>query len=264
MLGSRSSAPHERAQRPAARRQPLTRRGDRRSPRQLPGASRCWGTTWDEDRAHLCLVRLEGPPAALHLTHQSSLDALGLDDRVNTARLDQPLPGGGELLLAVSQHLADAVYDWWAATPPPIVTRTRSVPAARSIAFTRSVTWESVSVGRLRDASALLVALVTHHGFDVPEAWLSRPSSGGCAAASARCDQPGDRSERPMPRGGACVAPCVGGRCGQGVGRGPGRWPRMTRWMAWAASRSWAGRTCDGGGVEGHRDCGARAVRRRP
>lgn len=51
----------------------------------------------------LHLVRLDSPPAALHLTHQSNLDA---------------------------------VYDWWAATPPPTVYRTRSVPAVRSIAFT--------------------------------------------------------------------------------------------------------------------------------
>jgi hypothetical protein len=94
---------------------------------------------------------------------------------VNTARLDQPMPGNGDPLLAVSQQLADAVYDWWAATPPPIVYRTRSVPAARSIAFTRSVTWAHVTAGHLRDATALLVALVTHHGFDVPEAWLQRP-----------------------------------------------------------------------------------------
>ena len=153
----------------------------------------------------LHLVRLEGPPAALHLTHQSNLDTLGLDDRVNTARLDQRMPGSGDPLLAVSQHLADAVYDWWATTPPPIVYRTRSVPAARSIAFTRSVTWAHVTAGHLRHASALLVALVTHHGFDVPEAWLERPSSDGCAATSARRDHTGDRSEWPMPRG-ACRA----------------------------------------------------------
>ena len=120
----------------------------------------------------LHLVRLDGPPAALHLTYQSNLDALSLDDRVHTARLDQPTPGSDDPLLTVSQQLADAVHDWWAATPPPIVSRTRSVPAARSIAFTRSVTWTHVTAGHLRDASALLVALVTHHGFDVPQTWL--------------------------------------------------------------------------------------------
>lgn len=72
----------------------------------------------------------------------------------------------------VSQQLADAVYDWWAGAPPPIVYRTRSVPAARSIAFTGSTTWTHVIGGNLSDAKALLVALVTHHGFDVPAAWL--------------------------------------------------------------------------------------------
>jgi hypothetical protein len=74
--------------------------------------------------------------------------------------------------LAVSQQLADAVHDWWEGTPPPLVYRTRSMPAARSIAFTRSTTWTHMTGGHLRDAEALLVTLVTHHGFDVPGAWL--------------------------------------------------------------------------------------------
>jgi hypothetical protein len=46
------------------------------------------------------------------------------------------------------------------------------MPAVRSIAFTRSTTWAHTTGGHLRDAEALLVTLVTHHGFDVPEAWL--------------------------------------------------------------------------------------------
>jgi hypothetical protein len=56
--------------------------------------------------------------------------------------------------------------------PPPIVYRTRSVPAARSIAFTRSCLWSQATGRSLRVARALLVVLVTHHGFDVPETWL--------------------------------------------------------------------------------------------
>ncbi|TVR38066.1 MAG: hypothetical protein EA388_00540 [Nitriliruptor sp.] len=122
--------------------------------------------------ADLHLVGLDGPPPALHLTHQVNLDALDLDDRINTARLDRPLPGMGDPLLRVGQQLADAVYDWWDTTAPPIVYRTRSVPAARGMAFTRSSTWNRVSSGKLPDAPALLVSLVTHHGFDVPRTWL--------------------------------------------------------------------------------------------
>ncbi len=124
------------------------------------------------DAAELVLVRLQDPPAALHLTHQTNLDALGLDDRVNTGRLDRPLPPGGDPLLAVSQQLSDAVHDWWDGDPPPIVYRTRSTPAARSIAFTRTVAWRQQESRPLREATALLVELVTHHGFDVPAAWL--------------------------------------------------------------------------------------------
>ncbi|CAN5552081.1 hypothetical protein BH23ACT6_BH23ACT6_24560 [soil metagenome] len=78
----------------------------------------------------------------------------------------------GDPLLTVSQQLTDAIYDWWDATPPPIVYRTRSMPAARSIAFTELSAWNQVSSGNLRDARALLVSLVTHHGFDVPQTWL--------------------------------------------------------------------------------------------
>jgi hypothetical protein len=122
--------------------------------------------------ADLHLVRLDGPPSGIHLTHQANLDALGLDDRVNTARLDRPLPRWGDPLLVVGQQLADAVYDWWAGEPPPLIYRTRSVPAARSIAFTRHCAWEHRTSRSLRHARALLVTLVTHHGFDVPETWL--------------------------------------------------------------------------------------------
>ena len=124
------------------------------------------------DATPLHLVQLHGPPAALHLTHQTNLDALGLDDRINTGRLDQPPPWGDDPLLTVSQQLSEAVFDWWEATPPPIVYRTRSTPAARSIAFTQTCPWQYVRSRPLRDATALLVELVAFHGFDVPAAWL--------------------------------------------------------------------------------------------
>ncbi len=143
--------------------------------RQRPERCRARAVPVPPDRA-----RRGRPPApltarstsALHLTHQANLDALGLDDRVNTGRLDRPLPGGSDPLLAVCQNLSDAVYDWWDGSPPPLVYRTRSVPRARSMAFTDACTWQRVRSRRLREATALLVDLVAFHGFDVPPAWL--------------------------------------------------------------------------------------------
>lgn len=125
----------------------------------------------------LRLVRLEQPGSALHLTHQANLDVLGLDDRVSTGRLLEPGEPGeprADQLLAVAQRLSDAVFEWWEGRPPPIVYRARTLPSARSMAFTRWCAWESVAWDFLSEATTLLVRLVTHHGFDVPDAWLDR------------------------------------------------------------------------------------------
>ena len=124
-----------------------------------------------ERHGDLALVRLDDPPACLHLTHQGTLDALGLDDRINTGRLDSP--GGADPLLATSQELSDRMWDWWDGVPPPLVYRTRTMPAARSIAFHQHTTWTAMEARPLREAQALLATLVVHHGFDVPESWLS-------------------------------------------------------------------------------------------
>lgn len=99
------------------------------------------------------------------------LDALGLDDRVSTGRLDEP-GVHGDPLLAVAQQLSDAVSDWWGGIPPPLVYRTRSTPSARSIAFTRTVALDATGSGLLRDAVGLLVQVISRHGFTVPDHWL--------------------------------------------------------------------------------------------
>lgn len=129
------------------------------------------GRTLTEADGGLRLVRLDGSPSALHLTRRSVLDALGLDDRVSTGRLDKPAVNG-DPLLDVAQQLSDAVYDWWGGSPPPLVYRTRSTPSARSVAFTRTVAWDTTNSGLLRDAVSLLVRIVTRHGFTVPDHWL--------------------------------------------------------------------------------------------
>lgn len=134
------------------------------------------GRRLSTSHAGLWLVHLEGPPSVLRLTHQATLDALGLDDRVNTGRLD----GSGPVdpLLATSQSLADHVWDWWGGNPPPLVYRTRTMPTARSLAFVETTPWAVVRARPLAEATALLVALVLRHGFDVPDAWLE-PSALG-------------------------------------------------------------------------------------
>ncbi len=112
-------------------------------------------------------------PSALHLTRQSNLDVLGLDDRASTGRIEVGGRADPDPLLDICGALADALYDWWDTSPPPLVYRTRSMPGAgRSIAFTQSGAGKVVSVGRLRDATALHVYLVLQTGFSVPEAWL--------------------------------------------------------------------------------------------
>lgn len=124
------------------------------------------------DDGDLWLVRLDGRPSALHLTHRSNLDALGLDDRISTGRLDLSRPGRTDALLDTCGALSDALYDWWDAAPPPIVYRSRTSPSHRNIAFTQNVSWTLRSDGKLRDATILLAALVLRHGFTVPDSWL--------------------------------------------------------------------------------------------
>lgn len=119
----------------------------------------------------LYLVEIEVQSAALHLTRQETLDTLGLDDRVNTGRVDRPGPGG-DPLLEMCHGLADAVFDWWKEAPPPLVYRTRSTPSARSVAFTASVSVQVIAARPLREARRLHAQLVGRHGFSVPVGWL--------------------------------------------------------------------------------------------
>jgi hypothetical protein len=116
------------------------------------------------------LVRLDVPPA-LHLTRQVNLDAFDLDGRIDTARLDQPLPG-------------------WATRYSRSVSKSRRGLrlVGRDTAVDRLPDSQHASGSQHRvhtvihvepgeqwqppDARALLVSLTTHHGFDLPQTWL--------------------------------------------------------------------------------------------
>lgn len=121
----------------------------------------------------LWLVRLEALPAGLRLTRQATLDALGLDDRVSTGRIDVGGRRRSDPLLDTCGRLVDAVYDWWDGRPPPLVYRTRTMPeVGRTIAFMEWTSPVVASAGRLREATALHAYLVLGAGFTVPESWL--------------------------------------------------------------------------------------------
>jgi hypothetical protein len=120
------------------------------------------------------LMALDPMPPALHLTHQGNLDVLGLDDRVSTGRIATSSRVDPDPLLETCGRLADAIYDWWRGAPPRLLYRSRTMPAVgRSVAFTRSSSVPTISIGRLRDARALHVHLVLRARFTVPPGWIA-------------------------------------------------------------------------------------------
>ncbi|MGH9091055.1 MAG: hypothetical protein ACRDZR_06715 [Acidimicrobiales bacterium] len=121
----------------------------------------------------LWLVRLSLPGPALALTRQANLDALGLDDRVSTGRLDTASRVDPDPLLATCGQLADAIYDWWRGFPPPLLYRARTMPGVgRSVAFTAGSERSLLDARPLRMATALHAYLVLRAGFQVPAHWL--------------------------------------------------------------------------------------------
>lgn len=130
--------------------------------------------TLTEADGELWLVALTGFPSALHLTRQANLDALDLDDRVSTGRLGGTARTDPDPLLETCGALADALFDWWAGRPPPLVYRSRTMPeAGRNLAFGAWAAPRVLGAGRLRTARALHVHLVLRGGFTVPPEWLT-------------------------------------------------------------------------------------------
>lgn len=126
-----------------------------------------------ESDGRLWIVRLDDMPPSLHLTHQANLDALGVDDRVNTGRIDVDRGDDPDPLLDTCGRLMDAFYDWWNGRPPPIVYRARTTASARNVVFTETAQAKVDEAVPLRDATALLVYLVIQAGFSVPGDWLA-------------------------------------------------------------------------------------------
>ncbi len=120
------------------------------------------------------LVQLDRMPSALHLTRQANLDALGVDDRISTGRIDLDRSEDPGPLLDMCARLADAVHDWWAGRPPPLVYRSRTMPQdGRNVAFVEAALPAVVAARPLREAASLHAHLVLTAGFSVPDAWLT-------------------------------------------------------------------------------------------
>ncbi|MBV9660291.1 MAG: hypothetical protein JO337_03955 [Acidimicrobiales bacterium] len=123
--------------------------------------------------ADLWLVQLRIETSVLALTQQSNLDALGVDDRISTGRIDVNSRADPDPILATCADLADAVHDWWEGTAPPLLYRSRTVPGVgRNLAFSATTAIFTVQARALREASAVHSYLVLRAGFTVPDRWL--------------------------------------------------------------------------------------------
>lgn len=121
------------------------------------------------------LVHLAIPGPVLALTRQTNIDVLGVDDRVSTGRIDPYGRTDPDPLLDTCGHLADAVYDWWAGSPLPLLYRARTSPGTgRTIAFAQTAYWSVINAKPLREATSLHAHLVLRVRFTLPPTWLAR------------------------------------------------------------------------------------------
>jgi hypothetical protein len=121
----------------------------------------------------LWLVQLAISGPVLALTRQTNLDALRVDDRVSTGRIDPSGRADPDPLLDTCGRLADAVHDWWSGSAPPLLYRARTSPGiGRSMAFTHTSAWSIQAARPLREATGLHAHLTLRAGFVVPPAWL--------------------------------------------------------------------------------------------
>lgn len=122
--------------------------------------------------ATLRLVTLRGPVRMLDLTDEAVLDALGIDDRIPTARLprlrspEQPDP-----FLDACGQLTDLVSAWWDDVHA-IRFRSRTTPTQTNVAFCEQAKLRTDGVP-LASATEVLVRAVVGDGFAVPAAWLA-------------------------------------------------------------------------------------------
>ncbi len=108
----------------------------------------------------LTLVQLTGRLRVLDLRTDSTLDAFGLDDQINTARA----PG----VWTACQQLADLIHRWHGQRCHGIVYRSRTTPQrSANLAFFERAPLTATTLGRLGEQSSLLATAVVSDGFTV-------------------------------------------------------------------------------------------------
>lgn len=115
------------------------------------------------DHLSLNLVELVVAVRVLDLRRDRNLDALDLDDQINTGRA---AVGWG-----ACQRLADKVHTWYGNRCDGIVYRSRTTPQrSANLAFFSHAPLTARTLGRLGDQTGLLAACVLSDGFAV-EGW---------------------------------------------------------------------------------------------
>jgi hypothetical protein len=111
----------------------------------------------------LRLVELTGVVRVLDLRLDRNLDALGIDDQINTSRSPD--------VWTACQRLSDLVIGWYAGRCHGIVYRSRTTPQhAANLAFVEQAPFKARDLGALSRQSPLLAACVHSDGFTV-EGW---------------------------------------------------------------------------------------------
>lgn len=113
-------------------------------------------------RAHLGLqlIHLTGPVRVLDLRRDDTLDALGLDDQVSTARAYE--------IWQASRRLTDLVTQWFGNRCHGIAYRPRTTPErSANLAFFEHAPLQAHSLGTLREQPDLLERCVVGEGFEI-------------------------------------------------------------------------------------------------
>ena len=108
----------------------------------------------------LRLVELSGTLDVIDLRRDRTLDALGLDDQINTSRSPE--------VWTACHRLADLVHDWFGERCHGIVYRSRTTPErSANLAFFAHAPLQARDLGPLCEQRDLLVECATADGFAI-------------------------------------------------------------------------------------------------